>query len=157
MYRFRPDATAVGGGASGNAWVDVSAGLDGSAVQAPFWMFDGSFLTTRRLAQDVPGFWSGVVDQHTLVTGAARTDPDSGIPSADALAAKLVGRWRSGTPTDKAPVVDNRSTRNSANDNDFDFRGHVTPRWHAELPPAMPAVPERGTPSSAPAARRRPR
>lgn len=92
-------------------------------VHVPKWMFDGSFLTTRRLAQDVPGFWAGVEVQHARLTGTSITDPMTGIPSGDALAAKLVGRWRSGTPTDAAPVFDERSARDPADDNAFDFAG----------------------------------
>lgn len=85
-------------------------------------MFDGSFLTTRRLAQDVPGFWAGVELAHADLTGTATTDPMTGIPTADALAAKIVGRWRSGTPTDTAPVFDDRSAHDPALDNAFDFQ-----------------------------------
>ena len=90
---------------------------DGTAIPVPRWMFDGSFLVTRRLAQDVPGFWAGVQEQH------ATLDPEDlpAVPTADALAAKLVGRWRSGTPTDLAPTADNRSAQDPDRDNDFDF------------------------------------
>lgn len=53
--------------------------------------------------------------------------------SEDVLAAKLVGRWRSGTPLANAPERDNRSSRNRRNDNDFDFaddeQGHKTPSF----------------------------
>jgi Dyp-type peroxidase family len=91
-------------------------------VRVPLWMFDGSFLTTRRLAQDVPGFWAGVEVAHAKLTGTAITDPITGIPSADVLAAKLVGRWRSGTPTADTGAFDNRSAHDPARDNDFDFK-----------------------------------
>jgi Dyp-type peroxidase family len=100
-------------------------------VQVPLWMFDGSFLTTRRLAQDVAGFWAGVETQHATLTGSSVTDPTTGIPTADALAAKLVGRWRSGTPIDHAPVFDNRPARDPTLDNAFEFaadqKGDRTP------------------------------
>jgi Dyp-type peroxidase family len=89
-----------------------------AAMPAPLWMFDGSFLVFRRLAQDVPGFWAGVGQQYETLT-APVTDA---IPSADALAARLVGRWRSGTPTDHSPSIDQRSSQVPGDDNDFDFR-----------------------------------
>lgn len=93
-----------------------------AGVASPLWMFDGSFLTTRRLAQDVPAFWAAIEAQYSGLGDAAKNDPNTGIHSADALAAKLVGRWRSGTPTDRAPLFDNRSAQNPADDNDFDFQ-----------------------------------
>jgi Dyp-type peroxidase family len=91
---------------------------DGTTVRVPKWMYNGSFLVTRRLAQDVPGFWSGVESQHAAITGSGAL---AAIPTPDALAAKLVGRWRSGTPTDHAPTADNRAGQAPAADNDFDF------------------------------------
>ena len=100
--------------------------LDGvdAPVIVPKWMWDGSFLVTRRLAQDVAGFWSNVEEEYKRTPeGVFRTDPATGIPSADALAARLVGRWRSGTPTDRSPVADIRSAQDPTRDNDFDFGG----------------------------------
>ena len=78
------------------------------------WMKDGSFQVWRRLAQDVPGFWAQVTAQSNSPGWA---EP----PSEDLLAAKLVGRWRSGTPLDIAPERDDRSGRNPSGDNDFDY------------------------------------
>ncbi len=53
--------------------------------------------------------------------------------SEDLLAAKLVGRWRSGTPLAKAPKRDNRSSRDRSRDNAFDYNddpeGEKTPRF----------------------------
>ena len=95
---------------------------DSPAPRVPKWMWDGSFLVTRRLAQDVAGFWSNVQTAHaSLPDGPFETDPGIGISSPDALAARLVGRWRSGTPTDHAPAADNRSSQDPARDNDFSF------------------------------------
>ena len=96
-------------------------GQDAPAIPAPRWMFDGSFLVFRRLAQDVPGFWSGVEDQFAAMDGALKDPAAGGISSADALAARLVGRWRSGTPTASSPVVDLRSGQDPGDDNAFDF------------------------------------
>lgn len=94
------------------------------AIPVPRWMWDGSFLVTRRLAQDVAGFWSNMEEEHAKLAGPIITDPDTGIPSPDALAARLVGRWRSGTPTDHRAVADQRSAQDPRLDNDFDFTGN---------------------------------
>jgi Dyp-type peroxidase family len=94
---------------------------NGTAVSVPAWMFDGSFLVTRRLSQDVPGFWEAVLGQFPTVAALAATDDTTKILSPDALAARLVGRWRSGTPTDHEPLSDNRSAQDPNLDNDFDF------------------------------------
>jgi Dyp-type peroxidase family len=83
----------------------------GTPMPAPDWMANGSFQVFRRLSQDVPGFWAQVLRHAASITGI----------SADALAAKLVGRWRSGTPLAHAPDRDNRSAREGEQDNNFKF------------------------------------
>lgn len=92
----------------------------------PSWMNNGSFQVFRRLAQDVPAWWAQVTRQRASL-------PEDDPMSEDVLAAKLVGRWRSGTPLANAPERDNRSSRNRRDDNDFDFaddeQGHKTPRF----------------------------
>jgi Dyp-type peroxidase family len=92
----------------------------------PEWMANGSFQVFRRLNQDVPGFWSQVLRRRDDL-GPADT------LSADALAAKLVGRWRSGTPLAHAPDRDNRSAQDATLDNDFKYNddpeGIKTPRF----------------------------
>lgn len=93
-------------------------GQGGRARRVPGWMFDGSFLVIRRLAQDVPGWWSQVERAYEDLP-----EPVRSRTSADALAAKLVGRWRSGTPVDKAPDKDIRGGRRRSSDNDFEFKG----------------------------------
>ncbi len=78
------------------------------------WMQNGSFLVFRRLAQDVPAFWGQIVkNAHTLPS----TDP----MQAELLSAKIVGRWRSGTPLDLAPEQDDRLVHHPLNDNNFYF------------------------------------
>jgi Dyp-type peroxidase family len=95
-------------------------------IQAtPAWMIDGSFHVIRRLAQDVPGWWAQVEAQAPTTSAPSFT--------SDALAAKLVGRWRSGTPLAHAPDGDMRSGRVSDGDNDFEYAddpdGLKTPRF----------------------------
>jgi Dyp-type peroxidase family len=84
----------------------------------PDWMHDGSFQVLRRLNQDVPGWWSQMEQAH-----------GPGPPlSREALAAKLVGRWRSGASLAHAPTSDTGDV-----DNTFDFSddplGKATPRF----------------------------
>ena len=92
----------------------------------PEWMGDGSFQVFRRLRQDVPGWWAQVTKQ---TQSLASDDP----MKEDLLAAKLVGRWRSGTPLARAPERDNRSAQDRLRDNDFDYaddrEGQKTPRF----------------------------
>jgi Dyp-type peroxidase family len=92
----------------------------------PEWMGDGSFQVFRRLGQDVAGWW-------TQVIRAVGSLPPDDPMTADLLGAKLVGRWRSGTPLARARERDNRSAQDRSLDNDFDYaddgQGHKTPRF----------------------------
>ncbi len=98
----------------------------GPSWEHPEWMSNGSFQVFRRLRQDVPGFWAQVTQR---VSSLPSDDP----MKEDLLGAKLVGRWRSGTPLARAPERDNRSAQDRGRDNDFNFdadrEGHVTPRF----------------------------
>jgi Dyp-type peroxidase family len=91
----------------------------GSRGPIPNWMRDGSFQVLRRLSQDVPGWWS------QMEQGRGLDPPLSG----EALAAKLMGRWRSGAPLARAATSDT----GAADDNTFDFAddplGKRTPRF----------------------------
>jgi Dyp-type peroxidase family len=83
-----------------------------AALPAP-WACNGSYMVFRRLEQRVPEFRNFVRAQ------AARL----GI-GAELLAARLVGRWRSGAPLELAALADNPwlaadPTRN----NDFSYAG----------------------------------
>lgn len=59
---------------------------------------NGSYLVFRQLSQDVPGFW------RTLSQRAADVDHELADPIR--LAAKMVGRWPSGTALVQAPEQD---------------------------------------------------
>lgn len=87
--------------------------VDGSRLASPSWMRCGSFQVFRLLEQDVPGWWAQVTAQQA---GLAADGPNT-----DLLAAKLVGRWRSGTPLAHAATQDNRATHDPRHDNDFTF------------------------------------
>jgi Dyp-type peroxidase family len=78
------------------------------------WMKNGSFQVFRRLEQDVPAFWG-------QITKNAHSLPSDDPMLAELLAAKIVGRWRSGTPLDLAPERDDRFTHDPVDDNNFHF------------------------------------
>ncbi|WP_424100319.1 hypothetical protein [Moorena producens] len=58
-------------------------------------------LVYRKLAQDVAGFWQFIAEQGHDGEGCPHA------PTMSLLAAKLVGRWPSGTPLVLAPDQDN--------------------------------------------------
>jgi len=76
------------------------------------WMVNGSFLVFRRLKQDVPGF---IEQQEKNLSSLAPNDP-----LRQSLGAKLVGRWKSGTPVDLSPDKDNNLT-DDAHINNFNY------------------------------------
>ncbi|MEU1508520.1 Dyp-type peroxidase [Kitasatospora sp. NPDC005748] len=100
----------------------------GSFTDFPAWARDGSFQVVRRLSQDVPGWWSQVSVKLKELK-QAKAVPDTA--TAEWLAARLVGRWRSGAPVCKHQDRDVPNDPKASSDNDFDFRddleGLVTP------------------------------
>ena len=81
-----------------------------AAPPAP-WARDGSYMVFRRIEQRVPEFRNFVAAQ------AARLGM-----SAELLAARMVGRWRSGAPLELAPLEDNPWLgADPKRNNDFDF------------------------------------
>lgn len=74
--------------------------------------FNGSYLVLRQLAQDVAGFWHFVAEASGMEPRAADAD------AMELLAAKFVGRWRSGAPLTATPHEDDRRR---AHDNNFSF------------------------------------
>jgi Dyp-type peroxidase family len=75
-------------------------GLPAPAI--PDWTKNGSYLVFRRLRQDVGLFWRAMKGEAarlaTLPGFAGMTDEE--------LAARIVGRWRSGAPLNRVPVKD---------------------------------------------------
>lgn len=92
----------------------------------PDWLVNGSFQVFRRLGQDVPGWRSQVSRKALLLAEDAAIDDEL-------LAAKLMGRWRSGTPLARSPKFDDRAAKDQHQDNNFNFEddqlGHKTPRF----------------------------
>lgn len=82
-----------------------------SPEMAAPWMRNGSYMVFRRLEQKVPEFRRFVTEQ------AARLGM-----SPQLLAARMVGRWRSGAPLELAPLRDNPGLgSDDKRNNDFDF------------------------------------
>ncbi len=108
----------------------IDRGDIGGQVKLPDWAFNGSFQVIRRLAQDVPGWWAQVSRQLTVLKEAKAVPDDTTV---EWLAARMVGRWRSGTPVAKCPNADTPFNTVAANDNDIrfgnDLRGETTPLW----------------------------
>jgi Dyp-type peroxidase family len=75
------------------------------------WMRNGSYMVFRRLEQKVPEFRRFVQQQ------SARLGMDPQL-----LAARMVGRWKSGAPLELAPLRDNPGLgRDAGRNNDFEF------------------------------------
>jgi len=75
------------------------------------WMRNGSYMVFRRLEQKVPEFHRFVREQ------AARLGMDQQL-----LAARMVGRWKSGAPLELAPLRDNPPLGSDVRrNNDFEF------------------------------------
>jgi Dyp-type peroxidase family len=74
-------------------------------------MRNGSYMVLRRLEQKVPEFWRFVREQ------AARLGMNP-----DLLAARMIGRWKSGAPMELAPLRDDpRLGGDDRRNNDFEF------------------------------------
>jgi len=87
------------------------------------WVNEGSFLVYRRLQQDVDGFWDFMNSTATSV----------GM-SPEKLAAKFVGRWKSGASLAKNDLDSDPGVSPTSDDNDFtymedDADGKITPRF----------------------------
>jgi Dyp-type peroxidase family len=75
------------------------------------WLRNGSYMAFRRLEQKVPEFRRFAAER------AARLGMDPQL-----LAARMVGRWKSGAPLELAPLRDNPALgREDKRNNDFEF------------------------------------
>jgi len=89
-----------------------SLGNESNAI-APAWAKNGSFLVFRRLSQDVQGFRNFAASQ--------ADQAKQPLLGADRLAALLVGRWPSGAPVIRSPLVDTPPQADSSAANAFAF------------------------------------
>ncbi|MFD7509115.1 Dyp-type peroxidase [Streptomyces sp. NPDC059853] len=94
----------------------------------PGWMRDGTFQVVRRLAQDVPGWWAQAEEHVRVLREAGVVPPDATGPW---YAARLMGRWPSGTPLAHSPDRDAPLPPCAEVSNDITFAddldGRVTP------------------------------
>ncbi len=97
----------------------------GKLPMTPWWGdFDlgrnGSYLVFRKLGQDVAGLWSWLAG-HARRLALASGDPAAADYLTELLAAKLVGRWRSGAPLTLAPEHDDPGLATPERRNVFDY------------------------------------
>lgn len=94
----------------------------------PEWARDGSFQVVRRLAQDVPSWWAQIALRMKELKEAKAVPPEA---TTEWLAARVVGRWRSGTPLHKCPHADAPSDAEAGRDNQISYKddpeGEITP------------------------------
>ncbi|MEU0087608.1 Dyp-type peroxidase [Streptomyces sp. NPDC006274] len=102
--------------------------VSGKPSDLPEWAKNGSFHVVRRLGQDVPGWWAQIGARLKELKGMKVVPPEA---TTEWLAARMVGRWRSGTPVAKCPYADMPSDPAAANDNEISFandlEGEITP------------------------------
>ncbi len=78
---------------------------------------NGSYMVFRQLSQDVKAFWN-FLDEKTKKNG--QSDP----VARDLIAAKMVGRWRSGVPLMLSPDKDDPNMDSK----DYDTFGYIQPQ-----------------------------
>ncbi|KAI3604730.1 fungal peroxidase [Moniliophthora roreri] len=78
----------------------ILTGEGGDSTSRPTWAKGGSFLAFRQLKQRVPEFNKFLADNALAVPGLTQQE------NIDLLGARMVGRWKSGTPVDLAPLRD---------------------------------------------------
>ena len=83
----------------------------------PAWMDNGSFQVVRRLEQDVPGWWAQVNSSLRELIEAKAVPEGAG---SEWLAARMIGRWRSGASVAKCPMKP-ANTPDGEADNEFDY------------------------------------
>jgi Dyp-type peroxidase family len=98
---------------------------------------NGSYLVVRKLEQDVVAFWSYFASEARALLGCGHgPGPDCTDAQLDAwidwLAAKVVGRWRSGASLVASPDHDDASKANPETVNRYDYRDKDL---HGELCP----------------------
>ncbi|MGW0565372.1 Dyp-type peroxidase [Streptomyces sp. NPDC003016] len=100
----------------------------GTPCTMPDWAKNGSFHVVRRLGQDVPGWWAQIGARLKELKNMKAVPPEA---TTEWLAARMVGRWRSGTPVAKCPHADMSSDPEAATDNNIsyanDLEGETTP------------------------------
>jgi Dyp-type peroxidase family len=102
----------------------------GQLPMTPLWdHFDlgknGSYLVFRKLSQDVAALWRWIADHARQLCDAGTHDQPGDVDYlTELLAAKLVGRWRSGAPLTLAPERDDLALATPERRNRFDYLEH---------------------------------
>lgn len=80
---------------------------------------NGTYLVIRKLRQDVAGFWK-YVEENSRVPGKSA---EENAANKELLAAKLMGRWKSGAPLALSPLKDDPTLgEDPTSNNHFQFR-----------------------------------
>jgi Dyp-type peroxidase family len=80
---------------------------------------NGTYLVIRKLRQDVAGFWK-FVEENSRVPGKSQEENEA---NKELLAAKLMGRWKSGAPLALCPLKDDpKLGEDASGNNHFEFR-----------------------------------
>ena len=99
-------------------------------AQLPDWAANGTFQVVRRMAQDVPGWWGQVAANKAVLDKAGVAVPPGA--RTEWLAARAVGRWRSGASVEHHPDSEPSVKPGSPEDNQISYAtddqdGHKTP------------------------------
>ena len=99
------------------------------------WLLNGSLLVMRRLTQNVEAFWSGIRAEAARFSAEETADW-----SAELLAAKLVGRWKNGTPLMRSPGAETQIAARAINHFGFGTATPAVPLGEAGLTEPLAAV-----------------
>lgn len=73
------------------------------STAGPTWARNGSYLVFRKFVQDTAGFEAFLEQSSSRIR---LSSPDLADVDTEALAARLLGRWRSGAPISRSPLAD---------------------------------------------------
>lgn len=95
----------------------------------PAWATGGAFQVVRRLAQDVPGWWTRVALRLADLQRAGSAPADAG---PEWLGARLMGRWPGGMPVSVCPAAERLPGPGEDPDATLDY-GQDPNGWHMPL------------------------
>lgn len=105
------------------------------STAGPIWSRNGSYLVFRRLTQDTAGFEQFLEGVCTRLRSTFRNFSNL---DTEIVASRIFGRWRSGAPLSRTPLVDNPvlGEDDGASDN-FQYETSVPPIAGDPYPPAI--------------------
>ena len=77
---------------------------------------NGTYLVFRQIEQNVSAFWK------FLEEATRKADGTTDLDSMERTASKMVGRWKSGAPLTKYPLVDPVEAAEVNEENDFEYQ-----------------------------------